>query len=71
MSEQMNLARYMEAQGLTDEDVAYHLRVKANTVYRWRTGRSEPTRRRKIKIRDWTRGVVGLPTWDELQPLAA
>jgi transcriptional regulator with XRE-family HTH domain len=56
----MHLADYMEAKGLTDDDVAKAIAVDRSTVSRLRRKETLPSWGTATKLRKFTRGAVTL-----------
>ena len=61
----MHLADYMEANGLSDQDVAEAIGVDRSTVSRLRRGETSPSKKTRIAIREMTNGAVTADDFDE------
>jgi transcriptional regulator with XRE-family HTH domain len=61
----MHLREYMAERGLKDEDVAAVIKVKRETVLRYRHGTMTPRLKMMQRISRWSNGKVPLESWLE------
>lgn len=62
----MHLADYMEANGLSDQDVADAIRVDRSTVSRLRRKETRPSWKTSRALRNFTDGKVTADDFDEV-----
>jgi transcriptional regulator with XRE-family HTH domain len=67
----MNLRIYMEANNLTDRELADAIDIDRSLVTRYRHGEYIPSARIILKIQQFTQGAVSLTDWVSKRKMAS